>query len=73
MDIEKTCKRVGCGKKYFEKDNHGSACSFHPGIPLFHDLKKGYTCCKIVYDWDEFEKIPKCAIGMHSDVDPNQG
>ena len=33
----------------------------------FHDLKKGWTCCDvIVYDWDEFSKIPTCAVGFHS-------
>ncbi|KRX08230.1 hypothetical protein PPERSA_07710 [Pseudocohnilembus persalinus] len=63
------CVRNGCGKKYQENENNGQACNFHPGKPIFHDLKKGWTCCnQIVYDWDEFEKIPKCATGEHTNI-----
>lgn len=41
---------------------------------MFHDTKKGWTCCKqIVYDWDEFAKIPTCSVGQHQDIDPMQG
>ncbi len=44
-------------------------CNFHTGDPIFHDTKKGWTCCgKTVYDWDEFQKLPTCAKGLHSDV-----
>lgn len=38
-----------------ESENGPEACNYHSGKPLFHDLKKGWTCCNmIVYDWDEF-------------------
>lgn len=61
---QKTCKNNGCRKKYVEADNHEKACLHHPGKPIFHDTKKGWTCCnKIVYDWDEFQKLPHCAEG----------
>jgi hypothetical protein len=43
-------------------------CHYHPGKPIFHDLKKGWTCCnRIVYDWDEFQKLPTCATAKHTD------
>lgn len=36
---------------------------------MFHDLKKGWTCCNtVVYSWDEFEKIKGCKLGKHSNV-----
>ena len=62
------CKRPGCGKYYNPDDNtDGTACRFHPGKPIFHDIKKGWDCCGVVvYDWDEFQKIPGCAMGVHS-------
>lgn len=76
MEEHKKCKRNGCKKQFKESENTSDACKFHPGKPLFHDLKKGWTCCNvessfylkfkkqvIVYDWDEFEKIPTCAVG----------
>jgi len=72
MEVEKKCRRHGCNKPYKESENKQGSCLFHPGKPFFHDTKKSWTCCKVeAYDWDEFEKIPPCAVGMHSDIDPN--
>lgn len=63
------CKRHGCRKEYKESENTETSCNYHPGKPIFHDLKKGWTCCnKIVFDWDEFEKLPTCAVAKHSNV-----
>jgi hypothetical protein len=54
MELVK-CERHGCKKKFDPKNNSATSCQYHPGKPLFHDLKKGWTCCNvIVYDWDEF-------------------
>jgi hypothetical protein len=65
---QKRCKRHGCLKHYNEEENQEGSCHFHPGQPIFHDLKKGWTCCnRIVYDWDEFQKLPTCATGTHTD------
>ena len=64
----KRCKRAGCNKYYLEADNNGTACRFHPGKPIFHDLKKGWACCnQVAYEWSEFEAIVGCAIGAHTD------
>lgn len=61
------CTRNGCYKQFNPEENTESSCTYHPGKPIFHDLKKGWTCCnKIVYDWDQFEKIPKCQTGKHT-------
>ena len=68
MEIQKKCKRLGCNKSYEESKNDGLSCKFHSGKPIFHDIKKGWDCCnKIVYDWDEFQKIEGCCTGPHSD------
>ena len=68
MEQTKKCKRPGCGKDYLESENNGTSCKFHSGKPIFHDIKKGWECCgRIVYDWDEFQKIEGCCIGKHSD------
>lgn len=42
--------------------------------PFFHDLVKGWTCCKDrkAYDWDAFQQIEGCALGKHSTVVQNQ-
>ena len=66
--VKKKCKRGGCNKYYDDASNSQTACQFHSGKPIFHDIKKGWDCCgKIVYDWDDFEKIEGCCVGMHSD------
>jgi disease resistance protein len=67
--MEKKCLRPGCGKKYTEENNTEISCNYHDGNPIFHDIKKGWTCCnKLVYDWDEFQKLVGCKSGMHSDI-----
>ena len=67
MEQKKKCTRLGCLKEYYEKDNVEGCCHYHDGKPMFHDIKKGWTCCNtVVYDWDEFQKIPPCKTGKHS-------
>ena len=70
------CANKGCTAKTFtdaEKDLE-DACKYHTGAPVFHDLKKYWSCCnpdgqqgkdKIAYDWDEFMKLPTCSVGKH--------
>ena len=67
-DVLKKCKRGGCKKYYRDSENHGTHCKFHPGKPIFHDIKKGWDCCgRIVYDWADFENIEGCTVGPCSD------
>jgi hypothetical protein len=69
METKKQCSRKGCLKKYADSENSDTACFYHDGKPMFHDVKKGWTCCNvIVYDWDEFMKIQGCKVGSHTDV-----
>lgn len=69
VNLEKKCLRPGCGKKYFEETNTETSCNFHDGKPIFHDVKKGWTCCnKLVYDWDEFTKLVGCKSGKHCEI-----
>lgn len=65
-----TCKNKGCGKTFKEKDNHETACNYHPGPAVFHDRMRGWKCCDIhVKEFDEFMEIPPCAKGWHN-ADP---
>ncbi|KOM36043.1 hypothetical protein LR48_Vigan02g219300 [Vigna angularis] len=64
------CKNKGCGQTFKEKDNHDTACSYHPGPAVFHDRMRGWKCCDIhVKEFDEFMNIPPCSKGWHS-ADP---
>ncbi|OAL21224.1 hypothetical protein AYO22_08187 [Fonsecaea multimorphosa] len=57
-----TCKRRGCGKSRDESvPRDEEECVYHPGMPLFHEGSKGWTCCKRrVLEFDEFMKIEGC-------------
>ena len=69
----KKCRRLGCGKEYYEKDNTEGSCHYHDGKPMFHDTKKGWTCCnQVAYDWDDFQKLQPCKVGKHSDIAPDK-
>ena len=66
-----TCKRTGCGMKFRESENKNECCRYHKGS-RFSTRGKGWSCYasvkKTVYDFDEFLKIPPCAVGRHSAV-----
>ena len=71
-EAEQTCRNGGCRKKFLPSSNTDESCAYHPGKPIFHDFKKGWTCCNVtVLDWDEFEKIAPCAKGKHSSAKEN--
>ena len=45
------CTNKGCMKEYDPNDpltQEQDACKFHPGNAGFHDLKKFWTCCKVM-------------------------
>lgn len=66
-----TCKNKGCGQTFKEKDNHDTACSYHPGPAVFHDRMRGWKCCDVhVKEFDEFISIPPCTKGWHN-ADPD--
>ncbi|KAK5937829.1 hypothetical protein PMZ80_009958 [Knufia obscura] len=56
-----TCKRRSCQKNSKEVSSKEESCTFHPGVPIFHEGSKGWTCCKRrVLEFDEFMKIEGC-------------
>lgn len=47
------------------------SCQYHPGVPVFHDALKGWSCCsRRSTDFTEFLNIPGCTHGPHSNVKP---
>jgi len=66
-DAVQICRNVGCGERFTENTNGDELCKFHPGPPIFHERKKGWACCNETrWDFDDFLKIPTCAVGRHS-------
>ncbi|PBP18668.1 chord-domain-containing protein [Diplocarpon rosae] len=57
----KLCRRKTCGAQYNGEARGDEECVFHPGVPIFHEGSKGYTCCKRrVLEFDEFMRIEGC-------------
>ena len=66
------CQNFGCAQLFDPNDNPEGSCKHHVGPPFFHDCNKGWTCCKgkTAMDWDDFQKLPTCAVGRHSATPP---
>ncbi|XP_041635855.1 cysteine and histidine-rich domain-containing protein 1 [Cheilinus undulatus] len=67
------CYNRGCGLKYDADKNKDDSCVFHPGVPIFHDALKGWSCCKKrTTDFSEFLSIKGCTRGHHSNEKPQE-
>ena len=64
MQIEggMSCKRRSCGQTYDKSvKREEEKCVYHPGVPIFHEGSKGWTCCKRrVLEFEEFLRIEGC-------------
>lgn len=59
----RVCRRRACGSTYKKgtQRSDDETCVHHPGVPIFHEGSKGYSCCKRrVLEFDEFMKIEGC-------------
>ncbi|XP_074062776.1 integrin beta-1-binding protein 2 [Macrotis lagotis] len=60
------CFNKGCGQHFDPDANHPDGCRHHPGVPIFHDALKGWSCChKRTTDFSEFLNIQGCTLGPH--------
>ncbi|KAF6728223.1 Cysteine and histidine-rich domain-containing protein 1 [Oryzias melastigma] len=67
------CYNKGCGQTFDPSNNKDDSCLFHPGVPIFHDALKGWSCCrKRTTDFSEFLSIKGCTRGRHSNVKPQE-
>ncbi|BGP46135.1 hypothetical protein JCM10450v2_001975 [Rhodotorula kratochvilovae] len=67
------CKRKACGAEFEEQERKDGECNYHPGVPIFHEGSKGYSCCKRrVLEFDEFLRIEGCRSGRHLFVGPKK-
>ncbi|NXA45772.1 CHRD1 protein, partial [Nothocercus julius] len=71
--MEPLCCNAGCGQRFDPARNAPDSCVFHPGVPIFHDALKGWSCCKKrTTDFSEFLAIKGCTKGYHSKEKPPQ-
>ncbi|NP_001106917.1 cysteine and histidine-rich domain-containing protein 1 [Sus scrofa] len=65
------CYNRGCGQRFDPETNSDDACTYHPGVPVFHDALKGWSCCKRrTTDFSDFLSIAGCTKGRHNSEKP---
>ncbi|KAM4796978.1 cysteine and histidine-rich domain-containing protein 1 [Rhinophrynus dorsalis] len=65
------CYNRGCGQRFDPDSNKEDSCTYHPGVPVFHDALKGWSCCKRrTTDFSDFLSIVGCTKGQHSNEKP---
>lgn len=65
------CKHSGCKEVYQGPENEKATCVYHPGVPVFHEGMKYWSCCAIkTSDFNEFLDQKGCTTGTHLWVQP---
>lgn len=60
------CKNGGCKISYEGPESDDSVCVFHPGVPIFHEGLKFWSCCqKRTTDFEVFLNQVGCEQGKH--------
>ncbi|XP_063793219.1 integrin beta-1-binding protein 2 [Pseudophryne corroboree] len=60
------CKHSGCKESYQGPESEAGACMYHPGMPVFHEGMKFWSCCSIrTSDFNEFLEQKGCSVGKH--------
>jgi len=68
-----TCKNNGC-KASFSKEVADGDCINHPGIPVFHEGMKYWSCCqRKTTEFQQFLEQEGCNIGKHKWIADKKG
>uniref|UniRef100_A0A336MXP2 CSON008807 protein n=1 Tax=Culicoides sonorensis TaxID=179676 RepID=A0A336MXP2_CULSO len=64
--IGTVCTNSGCNKAYEGPETNNTDCIYHPGVPIFHEGMKYWSCCqKKTSDFTAFMNQAGCDIGQH--------
>lgn len=64
--IGQSCKNNSCKATYEGPSSDEKECSYHPGVPIFHEGMKYWSCCqKKTTDFSIFLEQPGCLQGKH--------
>merc|ERR1711963_176220 len=64
IPIGESCKNKGCKKTYEGVEAKSNECMHHPGVPIFHEGLKFWTCCqRKTTDFQAFLNQAGCTIG----------
>lgn len=66
IQVGTTCKNGGCGKAYESITTNNTCCVYHPGVPVFHEGYKFWSCCqRKTSDFATFLEQKGCETGVH--------
>lgn len=66
ISVGEMCKRKGCKASYTGTVVDEENCNHHPGVPIFHEGLKYWSCCqKKTTDFTVFLEQPGCSQGKH--------
>ncbi|KAJ8947943.1 hypothetical protein NQ314_008522 [Rhamnusium bicolor] len=66
INIGTPCKNGGCTVSYEGPKTNSTVCTYHPGVPIFHEGLKYWSCCqKKTTDFNTFINQIGCESGCH--------
>ncbi|CAJ0946610.1 unnamed protein product, partial [Mesorhabditis belari] len=67
LQIGTPCQNSGCDKTFAGPDSELSECVYHPGVAIFHEGMKYWSCCqKKTSDFGAFLEQKGCEHGKHN-------
>jgi len=67
------CKNNGC-KKTYSAERVDNECLYHPGIPVFHEGMKYWSCCqRKTTEFQEFMDQVGCTVGKCKWIEDKKG
>ncbi len=68
LNANQVCKHKGCGNTFTEKENHSTACHYHPGPAVFHDRSKGVKHAMPDCPWNICVEMYERQSLIHSEI-----
>lgn len=66
VTVGTSCKNSGCQKTYEGEHSNSEDCEYHPGVPVFHEGMKYWSCCqRKTSDFDNFLSQVGCTQSKH--------
>jgi cysteine/histidine-rich domain-containing protein len=66
VQVGDKCHRNGCQVTYVGPESNLSGCVHHPGVPIFHEGYKYWSCCKKkTTEFEVFQNQKGCTTGTH--------
>eukprot|EP01126_Amoeba_proteus_P030238 TRINITY_DN2995_c0_g1_i6.p1 TRINITY_DN2995_c0_g1~~TRINITY_DN2995_c0_g1_i6.p1 ORF type:complete len:323 (-),score=62.28 TRINITY_DN2995_c0_g1_i6:492-1460(-) len=63
------CLHHCCSATFKDESSRKEVCTYHPGMAIFHEGSKGWSCCKAkALEFDELFNIEGCTEGVHKFV-----